>query len=65
MKVIPIIAVLVIGGIIFYVTGGGALLGVGGTQALPETTEAPNATFLGDEQSNPFFAEPQTQATDV
>ena len=55
MKITSIIAFLVIGAIIFYVTGGGALLGLGGKPgSLPETTDAPNATFMGDEQGNPF-----------
>lgn len=55
MKPINLIAFLVIGGIIFWVTGGGALFGiVGSSSGLPDTAEAPNATFMGDEQANPF-----------
>ncbi len=57
MKASSIVAFLVIAAIIFYVTGGGALFGVlgaGGTGSLPETTRPPNATFMGDEQANPF-----------
>jgi hypothetical protein len=55
MKTISIIALLFIGGIVFYVTGGGALLGFGSTGPLPQTTQPPNATFMGDEQPNPYF----------
>ena len=55
MKTSSIIALLVIGGIVFYVTGGGALLGLGGSSAqLPDTITPPNATFMGYEQTNPF-----------
>ena len=55
MKISSIIALLFIGGVIFYVTGGGALLGFGATAPLPQTTQPPNATFMGDEQANPYF----------
>lgn len=57
MKTSSIIAFLVIGAVIFYVSGGGALLGLGGSGNLPDTTKAPNATFIGDEQSNPFIGQ--------
>lgn len=55
MKITSIVAFLVIGAIIFYVSGGGKLLGlVGGSGDLPDTMTPPNATFMGDEQGNPF-----------
>jgi hypothetical protein len=54
MKTSSIIALLCIGGIIFYVTGGASLLGFGRTGPLPQTTQPPNATFMGNEQANPY-----------
>ena len=54
MKTSAFLALLFIGGIVFYVTGGGALLGLGGTTSLPDTITPPNATFFGNEQENPF-----------
>ncbi len=55
MKTSTLLALLFIGGIIFYVTGGGAILGLGGTAiTLPETITPPNATFMGSEQGNPY-----------
>ncbi len=55
MKTSAILALLFIGGIVFYVTGGGALLGLGGSSAqLPDTITPPNATFMGNEQANPY-----------
>ena len=62
MKKSSLLAFLVIGAIIFYVTGGGALLGLGGTASLPETTEAPNATFMGYEQENPFVTDEPSES---
>ena len=63
MKKTSIIAFLVIGAVIFYVTGGGALLGLGGSGAnLPETTQPPNATFMGYEQENPYVDEEPAQS---
>ncbi len=55
MKSSFILAILFIGGIVYYVTGGGAMMGLGRSTPLPETSVAPNATFMGDEQENPFF----------
>ncbi|MCG8652381.1 MAG: hypothetical protein MI861_21250 [Pirellulales bacterium] len=54
MKVSSIIALLFIGAVIYYVTGGGGLFGLGNHDSLPETKQVPDATFLGDEQQNPF-----------
>jgi hypothetical protein len=55
MKKSAMLALLFIGGIVFYVTGGGALLGLGGTSTtLPDTIAAPNATFMGSAQENPY-----------
>jgi hypothetical protein len=55
MKTSTLLALLFIGGIIFYVTGGGALLGLGGASTtLPDTVTPPNATFMGSEQENPY-----------
>ena len=56
MKTSSILALLFIGGVIYFVTGGGALFGLGaGTSAkLPDTITPPNATFMGSQQENPF-----------
>lgn len=55
MKTSGILALLFIGGVIYYVTGGGALMGLGGSSGpLPETITPPNATFMGNEQTNPY-----------
>ena len=54
MKTSAILALLFIGGIVFYVTGGGALLGFGSSAPLPDTITPPNATFMGNEQANPY-----------
>ena len=64
MKKSSILAFLVIGGIVFYVTGGGALLGLGGSASLPETTQPPNATFMGYEQDNPYFSEEPSESSE-
>lgn len=57
MKIVCLLALLFIGAAIFYVTGGGALLGLGDPTELPETMTPPNATFMGDAEENPFFAD--------
>ncbi len=54
MKIGSILAMLFIAAVIYYVTGGGALLGFGSPTTLPDTMTPPNATFMGDEQRNPF-----------
>lgn len=56
MKTSSILALLFIGGVIYFVTGGGALLGLGGGRPakLPDTITPPNATFMGAQQENPF-----------
>ena len=57
MKTSSLLALLFIGAVIYFVTGGGALMGVfGGRPAttLPDTVTPPNATFMGSEQENPF-----------
>lgn len=57
MKTSSLLALLFIGGVIYFVSGGGALLGVfGGRPApgLPDTVTPPNATFIGSEHENPF-----------
>ncbi len=54
MKASAILALLFIGGVIFYVTGGGALLGLTQPTNLPDTITPPNATFVGTEQTNPY-----------
>ena len=62
MKITSILALLVIAAVIFYVTGGAALLGLGGGSAnLPETTQPPNATFMGYEQENPYASQEPTE----
>jgi len=48
------LAILAIGGIIYWVTGGGAMFGVTQPTELPETITVPNSTFTGNEQTNPF-----------
>lgn len=55
MKATTIIAVLLIVGEFCYWTDGGRMLGLNGPQDLPETISAPNSTFLGDEQTNPYL----------
>jgi hypothetical protein len=57
MKFHTFLAILVIVGAAYYWSDGGRKLGLITPEALPETVTPPNATFLGDEQSNPFLAE--------
>lgn len=54
MRLSNVLAFLVIGGIIFWVTGGGALFQLATPTELPTTITPPNATFMGSEQTNPF-----------
>ena len=49
-----IVALLLVGGAVYYFSDGGVKLGFVETPELPETIEAPNATFLGSEKENPF-----------
>jgi hypothetical protein len=55
MKPIAILAVLMTVGAMFFVAGGPAFFGVSLEGKLPETIDVPNATFFGNEKSNPFF----------
>jgi hypothetical protein len=55
MKLSSIIAVLVIAGAIYYYTDGGKMLGITQPTDLPDTMVPPNATFIGDEETNPYF----------
>jgi hypothetical protein len=55
MKFHTFLAVLLIAGAVYYWSDGGTKLGLSTPTALPETIAPPNATFLGDEQSNPYF----------
>ena len=54
MKTGALLALLVVGGAIFYFSGGAASLGLVPPADLPETITPPNATFIGTEQANPF-----------
>lgn len=55
MRLSSLIAVAVISVVIYWVTGGGSLFWAMGTNGeLPETIVPANATFVGNEQSNPF-----------
>jgi hypothetical protein len=56
MKFNAIMVVLLIVGALYYWTDGDLMLGLNGPQELPDSINAPNSTFLGDEQSNPYFA---------
>jgi len=54
MKAFLLIALLLAGGAAFYFLGGAEKLGLMQPTHLPETITPPNATFLGNEQTNPF-----------
>ena len=54
MKFLAVLAMLLIGGAVFYYTGGASTLGLTQPQDLPETITPPNATFIGDEYTNPY-----------
>ena len=54
MKAFLLVALLLGGGAAFYFLGGAEKLGLSQPTDLPDTIEAPNATFMGDEQANPF-----------
>ena len=55
MKVIALIAVLVAGGVAFYMMGGMEKLGLTDQQyGLPDTIDVPHATFMGDADQNPY-----------
>ena len=55
MKASTIVAILLVAGAVYYWTDGGQSLGLQAQRDLPETIAPPNATFIGDEQANPFF----------
>ena len=55
MKLSTILTILLVVGAIYYWTDGGTMLGLNSPKDLPETIAPPNATFLGNEKSNPFF----------
>ncbi len=55
MRKSTLLAFLFIGGVVFFVTGGGSLFGLGAApENLPDTITPPNSTFVGSEQSNPY-----------
>lgn len=56
MKLSTIISVVVVCGAIFWATGGGSLFRtyLAPPTELPDTIAPPNATFIGNEQTNPF-----------
>lgn len=56
MKASTIVTILLVVGAVYYWTDGGTTLGLNAPKNLPETIAPPNATFMGDEQANPFFA---------
>jgi hypothetical protein len=55
MKPIAILAVLMTVGAVFFAANGPAWFGLSLEGKLPETIDVPNATFFGNEKSNPFF----------
>lgn len=57
MKPIAILAVLMTVGAVFFAAGGSGLFGLSLEGTLPESIDVPNATFFGNEHSNPFFIE--------
>lgn len=57
MKFSTIVFVLLAAGALYYWTGGEMLIGLSTTGDLPETIAPPNATFMGNEQANPFFGQ--------
>jgi hypothetical protein len=54
MKTSALLALLLIGGVIYFVTGGGALFGLARPTNLPDRITPPNATFMGNERTNPY-----------
>lgn len=55
MKLTTILTIVVIVAGIYFYTDGGAKLGLNQPKDFPESIEPPNATFMGDAQSNPHF----------
>ena len=54
MRLSSLIAVAVISAVIYWATGGGSLLWSLGSNELPDTIVPMNATFIGNEQTNPY-----------
>lgn len=54
MRGLTFIALLAVGGAAFFFFGGAEKLGLQEPSELPETIAPPNATFVGNEQTNPF-----------
>ena len=54
MKALVFVALLLAGGAAFYYMGGMEKFGLTGPKNLPETITPPNATFMGNEYTNPY-----------
>jgi hypothetical protein len=54
MKVVVVLVLLCVGVGAFWYSGGASRVGLAGPSELPDTITPPNATFVGNEQSNPF-----------
>ena len=58
MKAFVMVAILLVGGaVVFYFAGGAEQFGLTQPANLPDTIAPPNATFIGDEYTNPYAAE--------
>jgi hypothetical protein len=54
MKTSSLLALLFVGAVIYYVTGGGSLFGLARPTRLPDTITPPNGNFVGYERTNPY-----------
>ncbi|MEM1070228.1 MAG: hypothetical protein AAGG48_06525 [Planctomycetota bacterium] len=54
MKLSIVMAIVVLTGAVYWFTGGGQMLLRNWTGDLPDTIEPTNATFFGNEQTNPY-----------
>ncbi len=59
MKAFLLIVLLLAGGAAFYFYGGAEKFGWAEPKDLPDTITPPNATFIGDEYTNPYAQEPE------
>ncbi len=54
MKLTTVITLMILLGAVYWATDGGGIFETSAPSELPDTIAPPNATFMGNEQANPY-----------